>query len=80
MESLSDRREDLVLRWAKKAINHDKMKDLFPLNKKVHSMEMRKGEKYQIKNTHTERLRKSSIFYMQKILNEDESDNDQMNG
>ena len=80
MESLSDRREDLVLRWAKKAINHDKMKDLFPLNKKVHSMEMRKGEKYQIKNTHTERLRKSSIFYMQKILNEDESDRDQMNG
>ena len=46
------------------------MKHLFPLNEKDHQMNMRKGEKYRVQFSNTDRLQNSAIPYMQNLLNQ----------
>ena len=46
MESLEDRRTRLCLKFAKNCLKNDKMKQLFPLAKKEHSMNTRLNEKF----------------------------------
>ena len=70
LETLEARRKYLTLKFAMKAKNHDKMKYLFPLNIKSHSMQTRKSEKYLVTKTNTERFKNSPIISMQKMLNE----------
>ena len=43
---------------------------MFPLNEKLHDMKMRREAKFTVKYAKTERLKKSAIPYMQKLLNE----------
>ena len=43
---------------------------MFPLNDKLHDMNMRREEKFTLQYAKTERLKKSAIPYMQKLLNE----------
>ena len=69
LESLEERRENLCLRFARKCIRNDKTKDMFPLNRKAHNMKTRNFEKYEVQHANTDRLRKSAIIYMQKLLN-----------
>ena len=69
MESLKDRRENLCLNFALKCIKNPKTSKMFPENEKIHQMETRNSEKYMVQHAHTERLRKSSIIYMQSLLN-----------
>ena len=45
---------------------------LFPLNLKSHQMNTRNVGKYKVQYAHTERLRRSTILYMQNLLNEHE--------
>ena len=45
--------------------------DIFPKNKKQHQMVKRGNETYQVKKAKTERLRKSAVVDMQKLLNKD---------
>ena len=47
------------------------MNDLFPENDKTHKMKTRAVEKYKVQHANTERLKKSSIIVMQKMLNHD---------
>ena len=49
---------------------------MFQENEKIHNMKTRTTEKYKVDHAHTERLRKSSIIYMQHLLNEDELKSD----
>ena len=72
METLKDRRETLCLKFAQKCLKNPKTKNMFPENKKIHKMETRNPEKYIVQHANTERLRKSSIIYMQNLLNENE--------
>ena len=44
---------------------------LFPENDKIHKMKTRAVEKYKVQHANTERLKKSSIIAMQKMLNHD---------
>ena len=46
---------------------------MFPLTKKMHQMNTRKIEKYYVNHAHTERLQKSAVPYMQRLLNEFEN-------
>ena len=69
MESLEDRRERLCLKFAKNCLKNDKMKQLFPLAKKEHSMHTRSREKFKVNKSNTERYRKSAVPYMQRLLN-----------
>ena len=42
---------------------------MFQVNKKDHKMETRRPDKYEVQHANTERFRKSSIIYMQHLLN-----------
>ena len=72
IETLEDRREELCLNFAKKCTKSDKLKHMFPLNVKSHTMETRKDEKYKVQFANTERLKNSAVIYMQNLLNENE--------
>ena len=71
MDSLEERREKLCLKFAKACLKNDKLSDIFPKNKKQHQMVKRGNETYQVKKAKTERLRKSAVVDMQKLLNKD---------
>ena len=70
LQSLSDRRRSLCLNFAKKSAIHPKFKHNFPLNEKSHRMKLRKIEKFKVFRAFSARFRKSSIIYMQKLLNQ----------
>ena len=74
MLSLSERREQLCLNFAKKCLKNYKTKSMFPENEKTHSMKTRNEEKYFVQHANTERLKKFSIIYMQNLLNKNEQD------
>ena len=73
IESLEDRREEICLNFAKKCVKNKKLKSMFPLNDKNHPMELRENETYKVQFAHNERLKKSSIVYMQRLLNQNEN-------
>ena len=68
--SLSERRKQLCLQFALKCTKNAKTKHMFPENLKKHEMETRKSEKYLVQHANTERLKISSIIYMQHQLND----------
>ena len=68
LDTLEDRREILSLKFAKKCLENDKMKNMFPLNEKRHQMNMRKIEKYKVQYSNTERLKNSANI--QNFLNQ----------
>ena len=67
LESLHERRTQLSLSFAKKCIKSDKNSDLFPLNNKL--VNTRPHEKYAVIWARTERLAKSAVPYLQRLLN-----------
>ena len=46
---------------------------MFPLRVKDHQMEIREEEKFVVCHANTERLKKSAIPYMQRLLNKNEA-------
>ena len=72
LEFLSDRRENLGLRFAKKCLKLQKFKKMFPHSKKFHAMNQRKFRKFFVNNSKTERYKKSSVPYMQRLLNKED--------
>ena len=73
METLKERREYLCLSFALKCTRNTKTKHMFPESIKIHQMETRRPEKYQVQHANTERLKKSAVIYMQNLLNENEN-------
>ena len=73
MTRLSERRDELCLKFASKGLKNKKTKIMFPENKKTHKMKTRKSEKYLVQMAATERLKRSPLIYMQTLLNKDES-------
>ena len=69
--SLAERRKLINLKFAKDGIKTGKLIDLFPEKKRQTIMNLRQPEKYKVIKFNTERMRKSSIVYMQMLLNED---------
>ena len=70
LESLKDRRKDICLSFAKNFSKNEKNKLMFQLKVKTHPMKLRNSEIFQVTHTNTERLKHSSIPYMQHLLNE----------
>ena len=68
LPTLAERREQLCLSFAQKCVKDKKTQDMFPLNDKK-NINTRHTEKYKVQNAHTERLKTSSIIYMQNMLN-----------
>ena len=70
LETLAERRENLCLSFAIKCTKHPKLSNMFKKNEKKHTMKTRNEEIYHVDFSNTERLQKSSIIYMEKLLNE----------
>ena len=71
LESLRERRDKLCLKFAKKSIQNTKTMRMFPENELIGDRSRK--EKYKINYARTERLKRSSIPYMQRLLNQDEN-------
>ena len=71
LTNLDTRRTTLSLRWAKKCIENGKMAHMFPLSKKKKRYNTRHREKYIVFKANTERMRRSPVIYIQKLLNKD---------
>ena len=68
LEKLCLRRERLCTKFALNCINNSKTKKKFPLEKKI-LKKLRKPNKYKVMKTNTKRLGKSSVIYLQELLN-----------
>ena len=75
LETLENRRKKLMIKYSKQCLKIDQTKHLFPLNKTSHCMQIRKRNKYEINKTNTERYRKSTVPYIQRLLNEEQNMN-----
>ena len=71
LQSLKERRNALCLKFAQKCLMVPKLKEMFPRNQQNHDMGKRRVESFQVKRALTERLRRSAIPYMQRLLNEE---------
>ena len=69
LQSLEERRESLCLRFAKKCLQVEKFRSMFPIKHQVHNMAKRDNEKYIVRRTLTERHKNSAIPHMQRLLN-----------
>ena len=69
MDTLDERRKILCLNFAVKCTKHEKLKNIFPERKFFHTMKKRNTEKYEVEHANTEKFRKSSVIFMQNLLN-----------
>ena len=74
LQTLEQRRKYLCLNFAKSSIENKTLNDLFPENDQTRKT--RHTEKYKVSYANTDRMRKSSIIYMQNLLNEDDRETD----
>ena len=72
LETLEKRREILCLRFAKKCLKNEKVKQIFELNKSKHHMKKRILRMYENKKARTKRYTQSSVPYMTKLLNDEQ--------
>ena len=68
LETLKDRRTKLSLNFAKKCLKNERNKDLFPIN--IKNINTRPHEKFYVTPARSERLAKSAIPYLQRLLNQ----------
>ena len=66
----------LCLNFTLECVKNEKMKNMFPVSEKNHRMPTRDENVYKVHHANTGRLQKSSIIYMQKLLNENEKKQD----
>ena len=72
LQSLKERREDLCFKFARKCLQVPKLKKMFPRNHSDHDMDKRRSESFIVNRGLTERMRRSSIPHMQRLLNKHE--------
>ena len=66
---LNQRKENLCLKFAQSSLENGTMTDLITLNDKKHIMETRHFSTYQVDSSNTARYGKSSVPFMQNLLN-----------
>ena len=67
LDTLQQRRTKLSLSFAQKCLKNPKTADIFPLNPKT--VNTRPHEKFYVKPAHMDRLARSAIPYLQRLLN-----------
>ena len=75
LEDLETRRKNLCLDFARKCVKNKKLNHMYPKTPKTHNMNTRKDEIYKVHHANTRRYQKSSIIYMQNLLNAYEKGN-----
>ena len=71
LECLVERRERLCLKFAKACLKNDQVKDIFPLNETEYHVDTREREAFKVTMAKTERLKRSAVPHMQRLLNND---------
>ncbi len=56
----------------KSCLRKEKVADMFPIKKKDHAMDRRQNEKFAIRKARTERLQRSAVMHMQRLLNNED--------
>ena len=79
IKNLKQRREILCAKFAIKTSGHQKTKYMFKKNIKEHKMKLRNKNKFKETKTKTNRLHKSSIPYMERLLNNHFQDKEKIN-
>ena len=74
LDTLEKRRDHMCLKFAKQCLKIGKMKQFFGKNVSEHSMLKRDSNTFKVARAQTERLRKSAIPSMIRILNSYESE------
>ena len=69
LQTLSQRREQLCLKFAQSCLKNKKTESMFPLNPCDYDITTRHREKYKVQQARTERLSSSAIPNMQRLLN-----------
>lgn len=69
LDLLSDRREEISLKFANDGCKYGTLSDVLKKNEKIHDMETRKSEFYDVSFANNERMKKSSVVYLQNLLN-----------
>jgi len=70
LQTLDIRRHHLCTQFANKCITSKRYANMFPANKRTHSMQLRKTEPYHVPGFKTYRYGNSPIPYLSRILNE----------
>ena len=68
LETLRSRRKHLCLKFAQKCVKTGKLSDLFPINRKT--IHTRPHEKFHVIRAKTDRLARSTVPYLQRLLNQ----------
>ena len=71
MPTLRERRKMLCLNFAKKCVKNNKTSDMFPRNDVM--LNTRQPERYFVPHAKTDRLARSAIPYMARLLNTNDS-------
>ena len=71
LDTLADRRENMSLKFAKDGLKFNTLTELITKKEKTHTMKMRKSEQFDVNFSNTERMKKSSIVYLQNLLNQE---------
>ena len=71
LDTLEERRVKLSLTFVKNCRKCDQTKGLFKHREKIHNMELRCSEQYDVNNSNTQRYQNSAVPYMQRLLNKD---------
>ena len=66
LEALSERRQRLCLNFAENCVKNEKTSHMFPLNSSFHNV--RHHEKFFVQHANCDRLAKSAIPYLQRLL------------
>ena len=74
LQSLRERREGLCLKFASKCLQVPKLKRMFPGSQHDHDMSKMRSEYFRVNRGLTERLRRSAIPHMQRLLNKHQSE------
>ena len=69
LETLKERRMLLSQRFAERSIKNNRTKTMFQLNETIHTMELRKQEKFKVISAKTVRMQRSAIPSMTRQLN-----------
>jgi hypothetical protein len=69
IETLYERRETLLKNFGKQCLKLEQTRELSPLNGINHRMQTRNKEKCKLVHANTERLKNSTVQYIQRMLN-----------
>ena len=72
LDTLFKRRVKLLYSFGKKSIHIEQTRHLFTRKKIEHDMNLRRPDKYEVIHANTERLRNSTVPYIERLLNKAE--------